>query len=263
MKIARFIAKDGRRLTGRLVGPNSADLLAGELFGQLAFTGPAIEIDRFLAPVDPPNIFAIGRNYRAHAAETGAQLPEKPLIFMKPTTAVLGDGDEIVLPAAAPDQVDYEAELAVIIGRTARRVAAERALDFVLGFTCANDVSARDCQRNDKQWSRAKGFDTFCPLGPWLVTPDELNGEDCAIRSRLNGATMQEARTSAMIFPCRELISYLSHQFTLLPGTVILTGTPEGVGMAREPAVFLKAGDRIEVEIEGLGRLVNRVRREV
>jgi 2-keto-4-pentenoate hydratase/2-oxohepta-3-ene-1,7-dioic acid hydratase in catechol pathway len=262
MKIARFIATDGRRLTGRLTAPNRAQPLVGELLGQLAFAGPEAEIRQFLPPLDPPNIFAIGRNYRAHAAETGSQLPEKPLIFMKPTTAVIGDGDPIYLPAAAPAEVDYEAELAVIIGRTARRVSPERALDFVLGFTCANDISARDCQRNDKQWARAKGFDTFCPLGPWLVTPDEFAPHACAIRSRLNGALMQDANTAAMIFPCGELISYLSHQFTLRPGTVILTGTPEGVGMARQPPVFLKAGDRIEVEIEGLGRLVNPVDRE-
>ncbi|MEW6251443.1 MAG: fumarylacetoacetate hydrolase family protein [Planctomycetota bacterium] len=262
MRIARFVTTDERRMTGRLVGPGAAEPLVGELFGTLTFAGPQVQVRRFVPPVDPPNIFAIGRNYRAHAAETGAQLPERPMIFMKPTTAVIGDGDTIRLPAAAPQEVDFEAELAVVIGRTARRIAPERALEHVLGFTCANDVSARDCQRSDKQWARAKGFDTFCPLGPWLVTPDELNPDRCAIRSRLNGRVMQDANTSAMIFSWRELISYLSHQFTLLPGTVILTGTPEGVGMARQPPVFLKEGDRIEIEIEGIGRLGNTVGRD-
>ena len=134
-----------------------------------------------------------------------------------------------------------------------------QALDYVLGYTCANDVSARDCQRNDKQWTRAKSFDTFCPLGPWLVTADELDPDRCRIRSRLNGQVMQDANTNAMMFSCRHLLSYLSHQFTLLPGTVILTGTPEGVGMARQPPVFLRPGDRVEVEIDGIGTLSNPV----
>ena len=257
MKLARFIGADGSRRTGRLTGSRTAQPLVGELFGNLAFGGAEVEVRRFLPPLDPPNIFAIGRNYRAHAAETGAQLPERPLIFMKATTSVIGAGDAIVLPQPAPHEVDFEAELAVVIGRTARQVAPEHALDFVLGFTCANDVSARDCQRDDKQWARAKGFDTFCPLGPWLVTVDELDPDHCGIRSFLNDQPMQNANTSAMIFSCRALVSHLSHQFTLLPGTVILTGTPEGVGMARKPPVFLKPGDRIAVEIEGIGRLEN------
>jgi 2-keto-4-pentenoate hydratase/2-oxohepta-3-ene-1,7-dioic acid hydratase in catechol pathway len=257
MRIARFVSADGRTLTGRLVDERTAEPLVGELFGELAFARDAVAVQRFLPPVQPPNIYAIGRNYRAHAAETGAALPEAPLIFMKATTAVIGQGDTIRLPASAPTQVDYEAELAIVIGRAARRVSAERALEYVLGYACANDVSARDCQQLDKQWARAKGFDTFCPLGPWLVTPDELDPNRCAVRSRLNGTVMQQATTADMIFPCRELIRYLSQQFTLLPGTVILTGTPEGVGVARRPPVFLQAGDRIAVEIEGIGALEN------
>jgi len=259
MRIARFVTPDGRTATGRLVDDRTAEPLVGTLFGTLEFAAARLPVARFLPPVEPPNIFAIGRNYRAHAAETGSAVPERPMIFIKPTTALLGDGGTIVLPAAAPDEVDYEAELAVVIGRPARRVPEDRALDFVLGYTCANDVSARDCQRSDKQWARAKGFDTFCPLGPWLVTADALDPADLRIRSRLNGRVMQDARTSAMLHSCRALVSYLSHQFTLLPGTVILTGTPEGVGMARTPPVFLKAGDRIEVEIEGIGTLTNAV----
>jgi len=167
------------------------------------FASEALPIHRFLPPIEPPNIFAIGRNYREHAAETGAQVPEKPLIFMKATTAIIGHDDTIVLPAAAPNEVDFEAELAVIIGRRARNVGEKEALDYVLGYTAANDVSARDCQRGDKQWSRAKGFDTFCPLGPWLVTADELNPDALSIRSRLNGRVMQDANTRDMLHSCR------------------------------------------------------------
>jgi len=262
MKLARFITADGRHVVGRLAGEQTAHPLVGELFGELAFADQPVQVRELLPPIEPPNIFAIGRNYRAHAAETGSHLPDKPLIFQKATTSLIGPGQTIRLPRSAPDEVDFEAELAIVIGRRARRVSEATALDHVLGYTCANDVSARDCQRNDKQWARAKGFDTFCPLGPWLVTADELNPGACAIRSRLNGRVMQEANTSAMVFSCRALVSYLSQQFTLLPGTVILTGTPEGVGMARQPPVFLRAGDRIEVEIEGLGVLSNPVGRE-
>jgi 2-keto-4-pentenoate hydratase/2-oxohepta-3-ene-1,7-dioic acid hydratase in catechol pathway len=186
-------------------------------------------------------------------------LPEAPLIFQKPTTSLLGHGGVIRLPRAAPNEVDFEAELAIVIGRMARHVPPEQALEYVQGYTCANDVTARDCQRGDKQWSRAKGFDTFCPLGPWLVPGGEIDPQGLAIRSRLNGVLMQDAHTRDMIFTCRELISYLSWQFALLPGTAILTGTPDGVGFARQPPVFLHAGDRIEVEIEGIGVLTNLV----
>ncbi len=259
MKLARFVADDGRECVGRLVGARLAEPLVGELFGQLTFSSARVPVRAFLPPVAPPNIFAIGRNYRAHAAETGSKPPETPLAFLKATTALLADGQAIVLPESAPAEVDFEAELAIVVGRRARRVSEAAALDYVLGYTCANDVSARDCQRNDKQWTRAKSFDTFCPLGPWLVTADELDPDRCGIRSRLNGQVMQDADTSAMLFSCRQLLSYLSHQFTLLPGTVILTGTPEGVGMARQPPVFLRPGDRVEVEIDGIGTLSNPV----
>jgi 2-keto-4-pentenoate hydratase/2-oxohepta-3-ene-1,7-dioic acid hydratase in catechol pathway len=273
MKLARFVTDEGRHAVGRLSLPMGgagilpgtglqAYPLVGELFGALTFEAEAVPVCDFLPPVEPPNIFAIGRNYRAHAAETGSHLPERPLIFQKATTTLLGHEATIRLPRSAPDEVDFEAELAIVIGRRARRVPEALALEYVLGYTCANDVSARDCQRNDKQWARAKGFDTFCPLGPWLVTADELDPDACAIRSRLNGRVMQAANTSAMVFACRTLVSYLSHQFTLLPGTVILTGTPEGVGMARQPPVFLRDGDRIEIEIEGVGTLSNPVAHE-
>ena len=260
MRIARFLGPGGTPLTGQLIDDQHARPLRSSLGEPLEFADDTVPVGRLLAPVRPPNIFAFGRNYRGHIAETGARVPETPLVFLKATTSVIGPGDPIILPPSAPDEVDFEAELAIVIGRTTRNVAPEAALESVLGFTCANDVSARDCQRNDKQWARAKGFDTFCPLGPWIVTPDELDGDACAIRSRLDGQVMQDANTAQMMRGCRELISFLSHQFTLLPGTLILTGTPEGVGFARKPPVFLRAGRTIEIEIDGIGTLSNPVR---
>jgi 2-keto-4-pentenoate hydratase/2-oxohepta-3-ene-1,7-dioic acid hydratase in catechol pathway len=262
VRIARFTGTDGQIHAGRMVDEQHAQPLTGELFGSPSFAEQPLKIERLLAPVEPPNVFAIGRNYRAHAEETGARPPERPLVFMKPTTTVIGPDAKILLPAAAPDNVDFEAELAIVIGRAARNVSETAALDYVLGYTCANDVSARDCQRGDRQWTRGKGFNTFCPLGPWIVTADSLNPDSCAIRSRLNGQIMQDANTRDMMHPCAELVSYLSRQFTLLPGTVILTGTPEGVGFARTPPTYLREGDRIEVEIDGIGLLSNTVARE-
>lgn len=258
MRIGR-IELAGGAVYARIHEDGSASPLRGSIFGEHAVSAERVPSPRLLAPLEPVNIFAIGRNYRAHAEETGSRVPDAPLIFMKPTTAVIAPEEPIVLPAAAPDEVDFEAELAIVIGRRARFAHEADALSHVFGYTCANDVSARDCQRNDKQWSRAKGFDTFCPLGPWLVTADELSPNDRPIRSRLNGETMQQATSAAMIHSVAALISYLSHQFTLLPGTLILTGTPEGVGFARKPPVFLSNGDRIEVEIEGIGVLGNPV----
>ncbi len=259
MRIARFRLPGGSVAHGRLLDEKSAHLLRGDLFGRHEFDKPITTIGPLLAPVEPPNIFAIGRNYKAHAAETGSQAPEKPLIFIKATTSLLDPGGVIRIPRPAPSEIDYEAELAIVIGRRAKNVSEDEALDYVLGFTCANDVSARDCQRNDKQWARAKGFDTFCPLGPWIVTRDELDPDNCDVISRLNGQVMQHSNTRHMIHSCRTLVSYVSHQFTLLPGTIILTGTPEGVGMARTPPVFMKPGDRIEIEVAGIGVLQNTV----
>jgi 2-keto-4-pentenoate hydratase/2-oxohepta-3-ene-1,7-dioic acid hydratase in catechol pathway len=217
-----------------------------------------------LPPVSPTNIFCIGLNYREHAAESGMSIPQFPLVFMKPTSAVCGSGDAIVLPACRHDEeVDYECELVVLIGRSARNVAPSRALDHVAGYTCGNDVSARHWQfrAGGGQWSRGKGFDTFCPLGPVLVTPDEIDDpQDLAIRTRLNGRLMQEHSTSDMIFPVADLITFLSQDTTLLPGTIIMTGTPQGVGFARRPPVFLRNGDQVEVEIDRIGTLRNPVR---
>lgn len=261
MRIARFEDPQGTVRFGRLNDDGTALPLVGGPFGEHRCDQSAVRVARLLPPVDPPNVLAIGLNYRRHAQETGVPPPERPLVFLKATTAVAAPEDSIELPAGAADEVDFEAELAIIVGRTARRVSPEQALDFVLGYTCANDVTARDCQRRlDRQWARAKSFDTFCPLGPWIVTADELDPDRCAIAARLNGRLMQDSHTSDMIFSCRELVSYLSHQFTLLPGTVILTGTPEGVGFTRTPPVYLRPGDRIEVAIEGIGVLGNGVR---
>lgn len=262
MKIVRFLDEKGVVSLGEPAdaGLKTATRLKGELFGALERTGETVAVKKLLAPVDPPNLIAIGLNYRAHAAEGNQPIPDEPLIFVKLTTTVIAAGEPIVLPASAPDEVDYEAELAIVIGETCRKVAQADARGYVLGYTCANDVSARDCQiRRDKQWARGKGFDTFCPLGPVLVTADAIDPDNRPIRSRLNGKLMQDSNTSDMIFSTSYLISYLSHQFTLRPGTVIVTGTPQGVGVARKPPVFLRPGDTIAVEIEGIGELSNPV----
>jgi len=260
MRIARFIDEGSVERLGEPVGPDRARVIEGELFGERRVTGAEVGIKRWLPPVRPPNVFGIGLNYREHAAEGGRAVPEKPLVFLKATTAVIAAGEAIRLPASAPDEVDFEGELAVVIGRTAVRVSREDALGHVLGYTCANDVTARDCQKRlDQQWARAKGFDTFCPLGPWIVTADELDPADLTIESFLNGRPMQSGRTADMIFDCATLVSYLSHQFTLLPGTVICTGTPAGVGFSRSTPVFLRPGDVVTVRIGGIGELSNPV----
>lgn len=258
MRIVRF-ADDDQAQWGVLEADEVA-VLAGAPWHGIRRTGrrrPAAQCT-FLAPVEPPNLIAIGTNYRPHVAETNAPLPERPLVFLKATTSIIAPEAPIERPRMAPHEVDYEAELAIVIGKPARHVSRESALDVVFGYTCANDVTARDCQRrHDRQWARAKSFDTFCPLGPWIET--DLDPDNLRVRSRLNGTVMQDATTATMIFDCRTLISYLSEIMTLLPGTVILTGTPGGVGMARTPEVFLQPGDRIEVEVEGIGLLGNPV----
>jgi 2-keto-4-pentenoate hydratase/2-oxohepta-3-ene-1,7-dioic acid hydratase in catechol pathway len=209
-----------------------------------------LEQVELLAPCQPGKIVAVGLNYRAHADESGHQVPDEPVIFMKPPTAVIGPGAAIVYPAHLSQRVDYEAELAVVIGRRARHVRREEASEYVLGCTCANDVTARDLQQRDGQWTRSKSFDTFCPLGPWIV-PD-LDVSDLAVRSRVNGELRQDGRTSDMLFPVEELVAFVSAVMTLEPGDVILTGTPAGIGP-------LLPGDRVTVEIEGIGTLANEV----
>lgn len=265
MRIARFIDTEGLTRYGIDRGVPELELLEGELYTGLSPTGRTATLARRLAPLVPANIFCIGLNYRAHAAETGAKLPENPVVFMKPTTALAGPDDEILLPACCTrgPEVDYEAELAIVIGKTARNVETATALDHVLGYCCANDVSARRWQKHGGggQWVRGKSFDTFCPLGPVLVTAEEIpDPQKLRVRALLNGEVMQDGNTADMIFGVAELISFLSRDTSLLPGTVILTGTPAGVGFTRTPPVFLAPGDEIRIEIEGIGQLSNRVR---
>jgi 2-keto-4-pentenoate hydratase/2-oxohepta-3-ene-1,7-dioic acid hydratase in catechol pathway len=205
---------------------------------------------RILAPVLPSKIVAIGLNYRAHAEETGRGLPEEPMIFLKPTTSVISPQDAIVLPPQS-QRVDHEAELAVVIGKATRNVSAADALEYVLGYTCANDVTARDLQAKDVQFTRAKGFDTFCPLGPHVVT--DIDGGKLDIACRVNGEVRQQSNTSDLVFGVAELVEFVSSVMTLLPGDVICTGTPDGIS----PIVD---GDRVEVEIESIGVLSNPVR---
>ena len=259
MKLVR-IQYDGGISYGTLDG-KIVRLVEGDIFGSYTVTDKVCNLAyvKLLAPVTPPNVVAIGLNYSSHAGESGEAPPERPIIFLKATTSVITHNDVIRLPAAAPSEVDYEAELCVVIGKTAKDVAEKDALDYVLGYACGNDVSARDCQlRLDSQWARGKSFDTFCPIGPHIETdipdPDNLN-----ICSRVNGVVMQSSNTRNMIFSVRNLISYCSHSMTLLPGTLIMTGTPAGVGFARNPPVFLRDGDTVEIEIESVGTLKNSV----
>lgn len=263
MHLIRFVDAQGRIQYGQNVDAEHARPITGCIFGEHSIAKDPVRIVRRLAPCEPPNIIAIGRNYRDHAKEMASTADEtEPLVFLKLTSSIIGPDESIELPSQAPDEVDYEGELAVVIGRTARRVSEADALAHIFGYTCANDVSARDCQkRRDKQWARGKSFDTFCPLGPHIVTRDECGDGPFTVRSYLNGQLMQNGSTAELIFPIAHLVSYLSHQFTLRAGTVILSGTPAGVGAARNPPVFLREGDLIEVDISGIGRLSSPVRR--
>lgn len=217
-----------------------------------------------LAPIpNPSKIVAIGLNYMDHCREQNVKPPERPIIFCKFSTAVVGPGATIRWDPALTQQVDYEVELGVVMGRTARRVPAAEALDYVAGYTICNDVTARDLQHGDRQWVRGKSLDTFCPLGPWLVTREEVPyPQDLSLRCTLNGQVMQDSTTAEMIFGVAYLIEFISRAFTLLPGDVIATGTPHGVGVFRSPQVFMKDGDVVTVEVEGLGQLTNDCREE-
>ncbi|MDD4362586.1 MAG: fumarylacetoacetate hydrolase family protein [Atribacterota bacterium] len=259
MKIVRY-QKNKETYYGILEG-NKINRIEGNVFQSINPTG--IMDDRsevkLLAPVKPFDIIAIGLNYKKHAQESGETFPERPLIFIKANSSLIGPEDNIEIPEMAPNEVDYEAEFAIVIGKEAKNIAIEDVPEYVLGYTCGNDVSARDCQlRIDKQWARGKSFDTFCPLGPWIET-ELADPDNCRIKSILNGKVMQDSNTADLIFGTKELVSYCSKNFTLHPGTVIMTGTPGGVGFARNPQVFLKPGDVIEIEIEGIGKLSNKV----
>ena len=262
MKIIRFLDSLGEHL-GREHDDGRVTILEGELFGDLHDTGREATVEKVLAPLEPRDILCIGLNYRKHAAEGGQDVPANPVLFLKNSGSVQNPGDPIVLPRVlTSNRVDYECELAVVIGKRCHNVAKENALEHVLGYTCGNDVSARDWQRNGGggQWCRGKTFATFCPLGPVLVTADEIpDPNNLSIRTVLNGEVMQDWTTSDMIFDVPSLIAFLSASTVLRPGTVILTGTPHGVGFARTPPVFLQAGDTVTVEIEKIGSLTNPV----
>lgn len=258
MRIARFVFS-GKESYG-LVENGKIKGITGPPWESIQLTGEGYNLDsvKLLPPVQPPDIIAIGLNYKAHADEGGDKYPTAPVVFVKLSSSVVGPNDDIVLPAMAPNFVDYEAELAVVIGKKCRNVSEADALDYVLGYTIGNDVSARDCQiKIDIQWARGKSFDTFCPIGPWIET--DLNPDSLNISLKLNGETMQSGNTSDMIFSCAKLVSYCSQIATLKPGTIIMTGTTAGVGYSRSPQVLLRAGDKVEIEIEGIGTLVNNV----
>lgn len=263
MKIIRFLSGEmGQYGLFNPDNPNKARIIEGDIFANYKITSHIVPITKLVAPLAPVNILALGINYKKHGDETAMSYPDQPILFLKATTSVVGHEDNIILPAIGPTCVDYEAELAVIIGRQAKSIRPDEALDYVLGYTCANDVSARDWQfdKQKGQWARGKSFDTFCPLGPWIVTKDEIPDPDnLKIRTLLNGNVVQDSNTSQMIFNVRKIISNLSQSMTLLPGTVILTGTPDGVGFTRQPPLYLKEGDTVSVEIEKIGTLTNEV----
>jgi 2-keto-4-pentenoate hydratase/2-oxohepta-3-ene-1,7-dioic acid hydratase in catechol pathway len=251
MRLVRF--RFGERIATGAVdeGSGVVRLLAGTFFERPVPTGEEVPLDdvRLLAPVLPSKVVCLGKNYAAHAAEFDSDVPEEPLVFLKPSTAVIGPGDTIPLPSIS-HRVDFEGELAVVIGRLARSVRAEDAYRFILGYTCANDVTLRDLQKRDGQWTRAKGFDGSCPLGPWIQT--DLDPNDAHLQTRVNGEVRQSATTADMAFGVASVIEYVTTFMTMLPGDVILTGTPEGVGK-------LEPGDRVEVEVDGVGTLANPV----
>jgi len=253
MRIARVsLSPSMENVVYAAVDDSSARLYSAAPWRGGAPTGEVVKLDtvQLLAPVEPSKIVCIGRNYAAHAKELGSDVPKEPLLFLKPPSALLATGGTIVLPRES-SRVEHEAELGVVIGARAKNVPRERALAHVLGYTCVGDITARDLQRSDGQWSRAKGFDTFCPVGPWIET--ELDPASLRISCRVNGATRQDGPTSDMIFPVPEIVAYVSRMMTLEPGDLIATGTPEGVGP-------LAPGDTIEIDVSGIGRLACQVR---
>src|SRR3954453_18100713 len=268
MRIIRFLS-GGKTHVGQAIDDNytSARRIDGELFsGNYRVTDETLKVQKLLAPLVPTDILCIGLNYRDHAAESASQVPKIPMLFIKASGTLNNPGDAIPIPRLS-SMIDYEAELGVAIGRAAKNVPRERALEHVFGYTCGNDVSARDWQRQKDlgggQFARGKSFDGFCPLGPAIVTRDEVpNPNQLKVRSILNGKTMQDHTTADMIFDVPTLIESLSSTLTLRPGAVIMTGPPHGVGFARNPPVWMKSGDTIDVELEKIGRLSNPVTSE-
>jgi 2-keto-4-pentenoate hydratase/2-oxohepta-3-ene-1,7-dioic acid hydratase in catechol pathway len=263
VKIIRYRDRAGKIGYAALEPEEKLLHIEGDIFGKFQVTEESVHGGSPLAPVFPSTIWCIGLNYRRHAQESGAAIPKYPVLFAKSPSALQNPGDPIEIPThLRSDQVDFEGELAVVIGKTCKNVDRSEALDYVLGYTCANDVSARDWQheRGGTQWCRGKTFDTFAPLGPWLVTKEDIPDPNALqLQTLVNGQTMQDWNTDDMIFSVATLIEFLSGSTTLLPGTVILTGTPHGIGGARKPPVWLKAGDEVSVIIENIGTLTNSV----
>lgn len=263
MKLVRYRESSGTLSYGRRHDDGTFTRIEGDILGSYSDTGENVTPAKVLAPIEPCDILCIGLNYRKHAAEGNQAIPEYPVVFMKNLGTVQNPDDPIILPRRLrSDSVDYECELAVVIARECYNASRADALNYVLGYTCANDVSARDWQlkMGGSQWCRGKTFATFCPLGPCIVTRDEIpNPNALSIKTILNGNTMQDWNTNDMIFDVATLIEFLSGSTRLLPGTVILTGTPHGVGGARKPPVFLQPGDTVTIEIGGIGLLTNPV----
>lgn len=260
MQIVRFVS-GGQTYHGKRIDDSSAFQIEGNLFDGYRVTDRKLKIDKLLAPLVPQDILCIGLNYREHAKESNSTIPENPMLFIKASNTLANPFDTIPLPKRS-SQIDYECELAVVIGKTAKDVSRADALRYVFGYTCANDVSARDWQREKSlgggQFARGKSFDGFCPIGPWVVTADEIpNPNALRLSTTLNGKVMQDHTTADMIFDVPTLIESLSSTMTLRPGAIILTGTPQGVGFARTPPVWIKNGDKIVIEVEKIGRLEN------
>ena len=263
MKIYRFVDTSGQQHLGTDLSDGALAVIEGDLLGEMTVTDRRLPVAKLLAPIVPTAIMGIGLNYGHHAEESGMAIPTWPVVFFKGPNTLQHPNAPIVLPThMRSDEVDYECELAIVIGKACKNVAREDALDYVLGYTCANDVSARDWQiaKGGSQWCRGKSFDTFSPLGPCITTSDEIpNPNTLGIKTILNGTAVQDWNTNDMIFDIPEIISFLSGSSTLLPGTVIFTGTPHGVGMAAKPPRWLKEGDEVTIEIEGIGQLTNPV----
>lgn len=263
MQIIRYLDSNQQQKYGALQADGSAREISGDIYGSYSVTSKTSDVVKRLAPIEPTFFFCIGLNYRHHAVESKCPIPEFPVVFMKSPAAVQNPGDPILLPRQLrSDEVDYECELAVVIGKRCKNVTRDEALKYVLGYTCANDVSARDWQGKwgGSQWCRGKTFDTFAPLGPCLVTTDDIpNPNALGIKFDISGQVLQDWNTNDMIFDVPRLIEFLSGSTTLLPGTVILTGTPHGVGFAQKPPRWLKAGDVCNVTIEKIGTLTNPV----
>jgi len=266
MRIIRYLDPEGKEHYGALREDGSANELSGDLYSGLQSLNRSADVGKLLAPLTPSGIFGIGLNYRRHAELLSVKIPEYPVLFFKGLNTLQHPGDPIFIPThLRSDEVDYECELAVVIGTTCKNVGRADAFNYVLGYTCANDVSARDWQlrKGGGQWNRGKTFDSFCPLGPCLVTRDEIADPNIlAIRTILNGEKVQDWNTSDMIFDVPAIIEFLSASTTLLPGTTILTGTPQGIGMAATPPRWLKPGDSVTIEVERIGQLTNPVQTE-